>query len=129
MPGETILIIDDNSTNLKLLRILLTVKGYEVHTAKDAEDALSILKNFIPRMILMDLQLPGMDGLELTRKLKKDATFKSTIIIAITAFAMKGDAERAIESGCDGYIAKPIDTDTLPCVLEQYLNRQPNTGE
>jgi len=113
MAGESILIIDDNPQNLKLARVLLTGEGFNVRTAIDAEDALKILQAFKPSVILMDIQLPGMDGLQLTRRLKADPAFRDMIIVALTAYAMKGDQEKAYESGCDGYITKPIDTTTL----------------
>jgi two-component system cell cycle response regulator DivK len=121
MPGEAILIVDDNATNLKLARILLQGEGYEVRTAADAEEALRLLQTFTPRVILMDIQLPGMDGLELTRQLKASAATKDIIVLALTAYAMKGDEDRARAAGCDGYIAKPIDVDSLPAVIAHYL--------
>jgi two-component system cell cycle response regulator DivK len=121
MAGETILIVDDNATNLKLARVLLQGEGYQVHTAADAEEALRLLQTFAPRLILMDIQLPGMDGLELTRRLKADIATKDIVIIALTAYAMKGDEEKARAAGCDGYVAKPLDIETLPGVIAQYL--------
>lgn len=121
MAGEPILIVDDNPVNLKLVRVLLASEGYEVRTAADADEALLTLKSFRPRLILMDLQLPGIDGLELTRKLKADPEQRSAIILALTAYAMKGDEEKALNAGCDGYIAKPIDTRTLPQVIARHL--------
>ena len=121
MAGEPILIVDDNPINLKLVKVLLTVECYEVRTAMDADDALAVLKTFQPRLILMDLQLPGMDGLTLVRKLKTDSKFQDTIILAVTAYAMKGDEEKALAAGCDGYITKPIDTVALPKIIASYL--------
>jgi CheY-like chemotaxis protein len=121
MPGEAILIVDDNAANLKLARVLLTGEGYEVRTAADAEEALEILRQFRPRLILTDLQMPGMDGFELTRRLKADPGLRGVIILALTAYAMKGDEERARAAGCDGYVAKPIDTRGLPGVIAGYL--------
>jgi two-component system, cell cycle response regulator DivK len=127
MGGETILIVDDNAANLKLARVLLEGEGYDVRTAVDAEDALRVLDEFQPRLILMDIQLPGMDGLELTRRLKADGATKGVVIVALTAYAMKGDAEKARAAGCDGYISKPIDTDTLPRVIADHLaSSRPN---
>lgn len=123
MAGESILIVDDNPTNLKLARIVLTGAGFEVQTANDAEEALLALDSFKPRLILMDLQLPGMDGLTLTRKLKDDPARRDIIIVALTAYAMKGDDEKAFAAGCDGYITKPIDTDTLPATVTEHLAR------
>lgn len=122
MAGESIMIIDDNPINLKLEKILLTVEGYDIRTATDAEEALTVLASFKPKLILMDLQLPGMTGLELTQKLKSDMKYKDIIILAVTAYAMKGDKEKALAAGCDGYIAKPIDTKSLPNVIANYLN-------
>jgi CheY-like chemotaxis protein len=122
--GEPILVVDDNPTNLKLLSYLLSSKGYEVRTANDAEQALSMLESgtFRPKLILMDIQLPGMDGLELTRRLKASPDTRDVIILAVTAYAMKGDEERTRAAGCDGYIAKPIDTRTLPKVIADHLS-------
>jgi len=121
--GEPILIVDDNPTNLKLARVLLTSEGYTVRVASEAEEALAVLRTFRPRLILMDLQLPGMDGLELTRRLKADPETRDVLIIALTAYAMKGDDERAQAEGCDGYVTKPIDTRTLPKVIADLLER------
>jgi CheY-like chemotaxis protein len=128
MAREPILIVDDNPQNLKLARILLAGEGYEVRTATDAEQALEVLRSFDPRLILMDLQLPGMDGLSLTRQLKSDPARAGITIVALTAYAMKGDAEKALAAGCDGYIAKPIDTDALPRLVARYLGEQPGGG-
>jgi CheY-like chemotaxis protein len=123
--GEPILIVDDNPANLKLARVLLSSEGYDVRTAAHAEEAIELLASFHPRLILMDLQLPGMDGLELTRKLKADDERRNILIIALTAYAMKGDEEKARAAGCDGYIAKPIDTEALPRTVAAYLAGQP----
>ena len=124
MANEPILIVDDNPINLKLLKVLMTVEGYEVRTATDAEEALNVLNSFTPALILMDIQLPGIDGLELTRKLKADPNYHDTIILAVTAYAMKGDDTKAIAAGCDGYITKPIDTQTLPKLIADYLTKK-----
>jgi len=122
MPGESILIVDDNPTNMKLVRVLLASEGYDVRAAADAEEALNVLKEFQPRMILMDIQLPGIDGLELTRRLKSDPATRDITIVGLTAYAMKGDRERILDAGCDGYIQKPIDTRTLPQLVAEYLH-------
>jgi CheY-like chemotaxis protein len=121
MPGEEILIVDDNATNLKLVRVVLQNEGYTVRTAADAEDALRMLSGYTPRLILTDLQLPGIDGLELTRRLKADVATKNIPILALTAYAMKGDEEKARAAGCDGYITKPIGIESLPKVIAGYL--------
>ena len=122
MAGEPILVVDDNPMNLKVIRLLLETEGYEVRTAADAEEALASLRSFRPLLILMDIQLPGMDGLELTRRLKADPATRDTRILAITAYAMKGDEQKALAAGCDGYIAKPIDTRSLPVVVRTHLD-------
>lgn len=123
MAGEPILIVDDNPANLKLVRFLLASEGYDVRTATDADEALAVLQGFRPRLILMDVQLPGMDGLELTRRLKADPATRDAIVLALTAYAMKGDEERALGAGCDGYVPKPIDTRALPGLVASYLDR------
>jgi CheY-like chemotaxis protein len=119
--GESILIVEDNPANRKLLSFLLTTRGYDVRAAARADEALEMLETFAPRLILMDLQLPGMDGLELTRRLKSDPRTRNIIIVAVTAYAMKGDEQRVREAGCDGYVTKPIDTRGLPQVIAAYL--------
>ena len=124
MSGEPILIVDDNAVNLKLMRILLAGEGYAVRTAIDAEAAIAVLREFQPRLILMDLQMPGMDGLELTRRLKKDPALADIVVVALTAYAMKGDEGKALEAGCDGYITKPIDTRTLTATIAGYLEKE-----
>lgn len=125
MSRRAILVVDDHPTNLKLARVLLQGEGYEVQTAVDALDALRVLETFTPHLILMDIQLPDIDGLELTRRLKADKKWQAVNIVALTAFAMKGDEEKALASGCDGYITKPIDPDTLPAMLAAYFDTDP----
>jgi len=120
--SERILIVDDNVTNLKLVAYLMKAKGYEVATAVDAESALEEVRTNRPRLILMDLQLPGTDGLELTRQLKADPATREIKVIAVTAYAMKGDQDRAIAAGCDDYVTKPIDTRTLPETIARHLH-------
>jgi CheY-like chemotaxis protein len=127
--SEQILIVDDNLVNLKLSRVLLSLEGYEVRTAGDAVEALKVLQAFRPRLILMDLQMPGMDGLELTRRLKADPSHSDILIIAITAYAMKGDQEKALAAGCDAYVPKPIDTQTLPKVIRTLLGSARAPGQ
>jgi CheY-like chemotaxis protein len=120
----SILVVDDNLANARLVSYLLERRGYVVRTAVDAPDALAVLGEFIPDLILMDIQLPGMDGLELARKLKADPRMRHIAIIALTAYAMKGDEERAKEAGCDGYVSKPIDTRTLPGLVSDLLAKR-----
>jgi two-component system, cell cycle response regulator DivK len=105
-----IMIVEDHPVNLKLARDLLEMDGFDVCSCPDAESAQDALKTIQPDMILMDVALPGMDGLELTRILKADVKTKDIKIVALTAFAMKTDKDRVMEAGCDGYITKPINT-------------------
>ena len=118
--GERVLIVDDNPTNLKLVAYLVKANGYDVDTAADADAAIAAIAANRPRVILMDLQLPGVDGLELTRRLKADPATREISIIAVTAYAMKGDQEKALEAGCDDYVTKPIDTRALPELIARY---------
>jgi CheY-like chemotaxis protein len=120
--GERVLIVDDNPTNLKLVAYLVKAQGYEVQTAGDADAALASIAEHRPRLILMDLQLPGIDGLELTRRLKADPATHDIKIVAVTAYAMKGDQEKALAAGCDDYVTKPIDTRALPEVIARHMH-------
>lgn len=122
--SDVILVVDDNPQNLKLVRVLLTTEGYEVRTAIDAEAALELLETFTPAIILVDLQLPGMDGLELVRTLKADPHRRHITMIALTAYAMKGDDVKALAAGCDDYVAKPINTAALPLLIAMHLARR-----
>lgn len=114
MPKRGALIVDDTPLNIKLLAVLMTAHGYEVKTAESAEHALVVLDTFRPAVVLLDLRLPGMDGLTLARQLRASARDRDLVIIAVTASAMKGDEEIAVAAGCDGYITKPVDTRTFP---------------
>src|SRR3954452_22163518 len=100
MAGEPILIVDDTPVNLKLTRILLAGEGFQVTTAPSAEEALELLRGFHPQLILADIQLPGIDGLEMTRRIKENPSTRDIAVVALTAFAMKGDEQRALEAGC-----------------------------
>src|SRR5438552_4046929 len=117
----TILVVDDNPTNLKLVSDILGMEGHNILKARDAEQAQLILQNSLPDLILMDIALPGMDGLTLTRKLKAGPATQHICIVALTAFAMKGDDRKAQGAGCDGYITKPIDTRRFPGEVAKYL--------
>src|SRR5215467_15366074 len=101
MAGEPILIVDDTPINLKLTRILLVNEGYKVLTAATAEEALELLRVYHPDLVLADIQLPGMDGLEMTRQIKLDPRTRDITVVALTAFAMQGDEEKARAAGCD----------------------------
>jgi two-component system cell cycle response regulator DivK len=103
-----ILIVEDNPANMTLAVFLLQSAGHTVVTATDAETGLALARDELPNLILMDIQLPGMDGLEAAAVLKRDETTRAIPVIALTALAMKGDEERIRGAGCDGYIAKPM---------------------
>jgi CheY-like chemotaxis protein len=116
-----IMIVDDNEANLKLAGDLLEMEGLDIYRCINAENALSTLDHVIPDLILMDLALPGIDGLQLTRQLKTRRGTSDIKIVALTASAMKGDKERILAAGCDGYIAKPIDTRKFKEQVLQHL--------
>ena len=118
-----ILVVDDNPTNLKLVSDILEFEGYHLLNAGDAEEAQTVIQRTRPDLIFMDIALPGMDGLTLTRKLKAEPLTRDILIIALTAFAMKGDDQKALAAGCDGYITKPIDTRRLPGQVAELLER------
>jgi CheY-like chemotaxis protein len=121
--GVRILVVDDNPTNLKLASDVLEFEGYHILKAADAEAAAEVVRRTPPELILMDIALPGMDGLTLTRKLKADPTTKDICVVALTAFAMKGDDQKALAAGADGYVTKPIDTRKLPGQVAEFLER------
>lgn len=121
--NRCILVVDDNSTNLKLASEVLEMEGLGVLRAEDADAALLHLDERLPDLILMDIALPGMDGLELTRLIKRNPRTSFIPIIALSAFAMKGDEEKALAAGCDGYITKPINTRTFPAQILSYLQK------
>ncbi len=116
-----ILCVEDNLRNRVLLKRILQHQGYEVQEAKDAHQALEILKTLVPDLILMDINMPDVDGFALTQKLRRKPKLADVPIIAITANVMKGDRERVLEAGCDGYIEKPIDIDELTSQVSLFL--------
>lgn len=122
----TILYVEDNQDNRKLVRRVLEADGYIVDEAKNAQEALGYLDTKSPALILMDISMPDMDGYALTTKIKAMPEFAKTPIVAMTANVMRGDRERSLEAGCDGYIQKPIDIDTLTQQVEQFMQRNPN---
>ena len=116
-----VLIVEDNLLNMELATDVLEAAGYEVRQAWTAEDGLAAARADGPDVVLMDLGLPGMDGLAATRLLKEDAATRDLPVIALTAHAMSGDRERALEAGCDAYVSKPIDTRTLAETIGRYV--------
>lgn len=123
MPKGTLLVIEDNPKNMKLVRDLLQIGRYQVLEATDAESGIKLAREHQPDVILMDLKLPGMDGLSATRIIRADAELKDTVIAALTAHVMQGIEEKARRAGCDEFITKPIDTrsflDTISELLEE----------
>jgi CheY-like chemotaxis protein len=122
MPAR-ILIVDDNPTNLKLACDLLEIEGYQVQKAKDGEEALAMIGRASFDLVLMDIELPGMDGLTLTRLLKENPATHDLPVVALTAYAMKGDDQKAFDAGCSGYLTKPIDTRKFPQQIAEYLGK------
>lgn len=116
-----ILVVDDNYAGALLVRSVLELEGFQVDSADSSDEVLERLKDAVPDLILMDVQLPGQDGLSLTRQLKADPTTAAVPIVALTANAMPGDREQAFAAGCIGYISKPIDTRTLGDQIREYL--------
>ena len=119
--NEKILIVEDNPRDVRLVEMTLRAKGYTFLRATDGEEALDMAIRERPDLIIMDIQLPKVNGLKVTRKLRGIPGFSHTPIIAVTACAMKGDRERVIEAGCDAYLPKPINTRELPRVIVQML--------
>ena len=118
---ERILIVEDNPQNMRLLEMVLRARNYALLKATDGEEALDVAMRERPDLIIMDIQLPKLNGLEVTRKLRETPELRHTPIIGVTAYAMKGDRERVIESGCDAYLSKPINTRELPEVIARML--------
>src|ERR1051325_4977822 len=119
-----VLVVEDNDMNMQLVEYLLEEGGYQIVKAASGEEALSITRGGEPLdLILMDIHLPGMDGLSVVREMKSDARTQNVPILALTAHAMRGDKDRFLEAGCDGYISKPIDVKTFIASIEQYLPR------
>ncbi|MFN2198108.1 MAG: response regulator [Anaerolineales bacterium] len=118
----TILYVEDNRENRLLVKRILMVEGYRVIEAENADQAIELLQTELPRLILMDINMPDIDGYTLTARLRCDRKLMRTPIVALTANVMRGDRERSLEAGCDGYIQKPIDVDLLPGQVEKYLS-------
>ena len=124
-----VLVVEDTPANMKLVGLLLGKAGYRVLKADNAVDGIALARQHRPELILMDVQLPGMDGLSATRLLKSDAVTRPIRILALTAFAMKGDEEKMLAAGCDGYLAKPIDYRTFLAEVDRILSLPPDQQE
>ena len=127
-PMATILVVEDTPANIKLVTMLLEKTGYRVLQAETAEDGIRLARAHVPDLILMDIQLSGTDGLTAIRILKQDVLTRHIKMIALTAYAMKGDDQRMIESGCDGYIAKPIRYQSFLEEVKRLLALQQSDG-
>lgn len=116
-----VLVVDDNALNVELVMFVLSDDGITVAAATDAADALQQIPQFRPELILMDIQMPGVDGLELTRRLKADPATRHIVIVAFTAYAMKGDEAKLLAGGCDGYLSKPIDVASFAAKVRHFI--------
>lgn len=123
MAGERILVVDDNPANAKLAAFVLSRHGFQVVTAQNAAAALASIAAQPPALVLMDLQMPGVDGLTLTRQLRDDPATRHLPIVAVTAYAMRGDEQRALDAGCNGYLTKPINTKTFAGQISAWLQK------
>jgi CheY-like chemotaxis protein len=121
MKMKTILVVEDNKLNMKLVRGLIKIGKYRMLEAMDAESGIQLIREQRPDLVLMDIQLPGMDGLSATEVIKADPDLRDIPIVALTSYAMQGDKEKALAAGCTGYIAKPIDTRQFLETVSQYL--------
>lgn len=119
--GKRVLVVEDDAQNSYLIGFILERAGYTVRTAGDGEQAIEAVEKELPDLILMDMLLPKMDGYEATKRIKAREDAAGIPVVALTAYSMKGDRERILESGCDGYISKPIDPDTFIAQIETHM--------
>ncbi|MDP3879689.1 MAG: response regulator [Dehalococcoidales bacterium] len=126
--GEKILVVEDNPQNMRLIEMTLGAEKYVLLKATSGEEALDMVKREQPDLIIMDIQLPGMSGLEVVKELREAPSFSRTPIIGLTAYAMKGDREKVLEAGCNMYLSKPISTRELPGIISGLLRQQSNGG-
>ncbi len=126
MELKTVLVVEDNELNMKLVRDLLRFADYAVIEAWDAETGLELAQTHQPDLILMDIQLPGMDGLTATQHIRRDADLKHTPVVALSSYAMNGDKQKALDAGCTGYLTKPIKTRSFIQDLVRIIGTQPS---
>jgi CheY-like chemotaxis protein len=126
MKGPTILIIEDNPLNVELASDLLEANGFDIHSTRTAEDGIRLARELMPELVLMDIGLPGMDGLCATRTLKGDPATARLTVVGLTAHAMKGDEGIALDAGCDGYLTKPIDTRSFVSAIKDFIATHSN---
>ena len=124
MAGERVLVVEDNENNMKLFRDVLDATGYSTLEAGSGEDAVELAVSHVPALVLMDVQLPGIDGIEALARLRRDERTASIPVLALTAQAMRGDRERFLEAGFDGYLSKPVDVLELLRAVEEYCGRE-----
>jgi CheY-like chemotaxis protein len=129
MADKKILLVEDNEVNRRLARFLLRSRGYQVREATTAAAAFEMIEKERPDLIVMDIQLPGMDGLEITRKLKERPATADIPVIAVTSYAMKGDREKALAAGCAGYVTKPIDKETFIAEVAAHVSESKNENK
>ena len=128
MAGERILVVEDNETNMKLVRDVLQAKGYSTHEATTGEDAVELARTLDPALVLMDVQLPGIDGVEALAQLRGDERTSAIPVVALTAQAMQGDRDRLLSAGFDGYLSKPVDVAELLETVREHVARPVSSG-
>jgi CheY-like chemotaxis protein len=128
MTANLILVVEDNERNLKLVRDVLQFAGYQVISARSGEQGVTLARQEMPDLVLMDLQLPAMDGAEALRVLRDDPRTRPIPVVAVTAFAMKDDRERALHAGFDGYLEKPINVRAFPALVRGFLHQKEHPG-
>ena len=119
--SKRVLVVEDHETNRRILRDLLTSAGYELTEAVTGEEGVTLAETHIPDLILMDIQLPGLDGYEATRRIKKNPALRHIPIIAVTSYALNGDEEKAAEAGCEAYVSKPFSPRAVLAKIREYL--------
>ena len=119
--AQRILIVEDNDLNLKLFRDLLAANGFETVETREGLEAIALTRSMMPNLILMDIQLPEISGLDITRKIKADQSLRHIPVIAVTAFAMKDDEEKILQAGCEAYLSKPIAIDQFLATIRRFL--------
>lgn len=124
MSSGTVMYVEDNLENRILVRRVLMAEGYDVLEAGSAQEALQILKEQVPDIILVDINMPEVDGYTLTRTIRSMPGLANVPIVALTANVLRGDREKSLEAGCDGYIQKPVDIDVLPLQVERYIRKR-----
>ena len=125
---HTVLVIEDNEQNLYLATFLLEQSGLKVVAARSGPEGITMATRIQPDLILLDIQLPQMDGYDVARELRQNPALKDVNVVAVTSYAMVGDRERALEAGCNGYIEKPINPDTFKTEIDKYLRTRPANG-